>query len=219
MNKIKISITDDHKIFREGLKTALSVCPDFEIVLESDNGEELLQNYPRVRPDIFLMDINMPKLDGISTTKQLKQALPDARIIALSVSNQELYVSKMFDAGAKGYILKDADPEEIIKAIQMVYHGEYYFADNLSVTLFKKLVNNNHPVFSLPVADGADLNKTEINILELICKEHTTQEIGDILSLSAKTIENYRVKMLAKTRSKNTAGLVIYAIQKGYVIL
>ena len=120
MSVVKIAITDDHKIFRKGLKTTLQDAEQFEVVMEADNGQELLDRYKAYKPDVFIMDINMPGLDGIATTRKLLEEYPAAKVIALSVSNQDVYVAKMFEAGARGYLLKDADPEEIIKAVNMV---------------------------------------------------------------------------------------------------
>lgn len=219
MSAIKIAMVDDHKIFRQGVRSVLQPVKNFEIVLELGSGQELLDSYESSSPDVVLMDIKMQGMDGITTTKKLLQAHPAAKIIALSVFDQEIYISNMFEAGARGYLLKDAEPEEIIYAINKVHEGDYHYKGKLSNILYDKLfhkMNKHEDPATLP---QVMLNPVETDILMLICEEKTNREISDKLNLSIKTVENYRNKLLIKTGSKNVVGLVTYAIKKGYLII
>jgi DNA-binding NarL/FixJ family response regulator len=219
MNKIRIAIVDDHKIFRQGVKSVLQPVKEFEVVLEVNNGQDLLNQFPEVLPDVVLMDIKMAGMDGIATTRLLMQTHVQAKVIGLSVFDQEIYISSMFEAGAKGYLLKDAEPEEIVYAINKVHEGDYHFKGRLSNILYEKLfhqLNKTDEQITLPLAV---LSPAEVDILKLICAEQTNKEISDKLNISVKTVENYRNKLLSKTGSKNVVGLVTFAIKKGYLII
>lgn len=219
MNKIRIAIVDDHKIFRQGVKSVLQPVKDFEVVLEVSNGQDLLNQFSEVLPDVVLMDIKMAGMDGIATTRQLMQTYLQAKVIGLSVFDQEIYISSMFEAGAKGYLLKDAEPEEIVYAINKVHEGDYHFKGRLSNILYEKLfhqLNKTDEQITLPLAV---LSPAEVDILKLICAEQTNKEISENLNMSVKTVENYRNKLLSKTGSKNVVGLVTFAIKKGYLIV
>lgn len=219
MNKIRIAIVDDHKIFRQGVKSVLQPVKEFEVVLEVNNGQDLLIKFPEVLPDVVLMDIKMAGMDGITTTRHLIQSHPQARVIGLSVFDQEIYISNMFEAGAKGYLLKDAEPEEIVYAIHKVHEGDYHFKGRLSNILYEKLfhqLNKSDEQITTPLVA---LAPAEVDILKLICAEQTNKEISDKLNMSVKTVENYRNKLLSKTGSKNVVGLVTFAIKKGYLII
>ncbi|MBP6303553.1 MAG: response regulator transcription factor [Bacteroidia bacterium] len=219
MNKIRIAIVDDHKIFRQGVKSVLQPVKDFEVVLEVSNGQDLLNQFSEVLPDVVLMDIKMAGMDGIATTRQLMQTYLQAKVIGLSVFDQEIYISSMFEAGAKGYLLKDAEPEEIVYAINKVHEGDYHFKGRLSNILYEKLfhqLNKTDEQITLPLAV---LSPAEVDILKLICAEQTNKEISENLNMSVKTVENFRNKLLSKTGSKNVVGLVTFAIKKGYLIV
>ncbi len=219
MNKIRIAIVDDHKIFRQGVKSVLQPVNHFEVVLEVSNGQDLLNQFSEVLPDVVLMDIKMEGMDGITTTRQLMQTHVQAKVIGLSVFDQEIYISSMFEAGAKGYLLKDAEPEEIVYAINKVHEGDYHFKGRLSNILYEKLfhqLNKTEEQVALPLAV---LSPAEVDILKLICAEQTNKEISENLNMSVKTVENYRNKLLSKTGSKNVVGLVTFAIKKGYLIV
>ena len=214
MNKIRIAIVDDHKIFRQGVKSVLQPVKDFEVVLEVSNGQDLLNQFSEVLPDVVLMDIKMAGMDGIATTRLLMQTHVQAKVIGLSVFDQEIYISSMFEAGAKGYLLKDAEPEEIVYAINKVHEGDYHFKGRLSNILYEKLfhqLNKTDEQITLPLAV---LSPAEVDILKLICAEQTNKEISENLNMSVKTVENYRNKLLSKTGSKNVVGLVTFAIKK-----
>jgi DNA-binding NarL/FixJ family response regulator len=216
MKQINLAIADDHKIFRNGLKATLEDCPDFKLLIEASNGKELIGQLATRMPDVVLMDIKMPEMDGMQTTAYMHQHFKQVKVLALSMHNEDKYIVDMMKAGASGYLLKNAEPEEIIEAIQTVYDKGFYFNEHLSVTLIKQLVGPGS------YADGTgqqqiDLNDREIEVLRLVCQEHSNQEIADKIFLSVRTVEGYRARLFEKTGSKNLVGLVIFAIKKGII--
>jgi DNA-binding NarL/FixJ family response regulator len=215
MGKIKLAIADDHKIFRNGLKATLEDCADFDLVIEASNGKQLLGMLTEVKPDVILMDIKMPEMDGIQTTSAIKQKYKDVKVLALSMFNEDKYIVDMMKAGASGYLLKNAEPEEIIEAISTVFYKDYYFNEHLSITLIKQLAGNNNS--NNPSQSLADFNEREIEVLRLVCQECSNQEIADKICLSVRTVEGYRARLFEKTRSKNLVGLVIFAIKTGII--
>ncbi|MDR6942254.1 response regulator transcription factor [Mucilaginibacter pocheonensis] len=214
MGTIKLGIVDDHKIFRNGLKATLEDCEDFNLILEASNGKELIGLLTDKVPDVLLMDIKMPEMDGIQTATYVHQHYKHVKILALSMFNEDKYIVDMMKAGASGYLLKNAEPEEIIEAISTVYHKGFYFNEHLSITLIKQLVVNDHAEIS---NNKADLNEREIEVLKLVCQECSNQEIADKIFLSVRTVEGYRARLFEKTCSKNLVGLVIYAIKRGII--
>ncbi|WP_413670705.1 response regulator [Mucilaginibacter sp. Mucisp86] len=215
MGPIKLGIVDDHKIFRNGLKATLEDCGDFELVLEASNGKELIGLLTDKTPDVILMDIKMPEMDGIQTATHVHQHFKDIKILALSMFNEDKYIVDMMKAGASGYLLKNAEPEEIIEAVSTVYNKGFYFNEHLSITLIKQLVGNDQ-TDSIP-NNKTDLNEREIEVLKLVCQECSNQEIADKIFLSVRTVEGYRARLFEKTGSKNLVGLVIYAIKRGII--
>jgi len=215
MTQIKLAIADDHKIFRNGLKSALEDSPDLELIIEASNGKELIGQLVDKTPDVILMDIKMPEMDGKQTTEYVHQHYKDIKVLALSMHNEDKYIVDMMKAGASGYLLKNAEPEEIIDAILTVHHKGFYFNEHLSVTLVKQLVGKNHGDSKGP--DTVELNDREIEILRLVCQECSNQEIADKVFLSVRTVEGYRARLFEKTGSRNLVGLVIYAIKHGII--
>jgi DNA-binding NarL/FixJ family response regulator len=215
MGTIKLGIVDDHKIFRNGLKATLEDYKDFDLVLEASNGKELIGLLTTQTPDVLLMDIKMPEMDGIQTSAFVHQNYKNIKILALSMFNEDKYIVDMMKAGASGYLLKNAEPEEIIEAVSTVHSKGFYFNEHLSITLIKQLVGNDH---SESVAQNkADLNEREVEVLKLVCQEYSNQEIADKIFLSVRTVEGYRARLFEKTGSKNLVGLVIYAIKRGII--
>ncbi|MEN0052953.1 MAG: response regulator transcription factor [Mucilaginibacter sp.] len=214
MGTIKLGIIDDHKIFRNGLKATLEDCEELDLILEASNGKELVGLLTDKSPDVLLMDIKMPEMDGIQTATYVHQHYKHIKILALSMFNEDKYIVDMMKAGASGYLLKNAEPEEIIEAISTVYHKGFYFNEHLSITLIKQLVVNDH---AEQPNNKADLNEREIEVLKLVCQECSNQEIADKIFLSVRTVEGYRARLFEKTNSKNLVGLVIYAIKRGII--
>ena len=216
MKPINLAIADDHKIFRNGLKATLEDCPDFKLMIEASNGKELIGLLATHQPDVVLMDIKMPEMDGMQTTAHIQQHFKDIKVLALSMHNEDKYIVDMMKAGASGYLLKNAEPEEIINAISTVHSKGFYFNEHLSVTLIKQLVGpGSHTEGGAP--QTVDLNDREIEILRLVCQEYSNQEIADKIFLSVRTVEGYRARLFEKTGSKNLVGLVIFAIKRGII--
>jgi len=215
MNKIRLAIADDHKIFRNGLKATLEDCADFDLVMEASNGKQLIAQLATTVPDVILMDIKMPELDGIQTTAYVKQHFGQIKVLALSMFNEDKYIVDMMKAGASGYLLKNAEPEEIIEAVSTVFAKDYYFNEHLSITLIKQLAGNTQPGHT--PQSLADFNEREIEVLKLVCQEYSNQEIADKICLSVRTVEGYRARLFEKTRSKNLVGLVIFAVKTGII--
>ncbi|HJP63683.1 MAG TPA: response regulator transcription factor [Mucilaginibacter sp.] len=214
MKPINLAIADDHKIFRNGLKATLEDCADFNLIIEASNGKELIGQLATRTPDVILMDIKMPEMDGMQTTAHIHQNFKDIKVLALSMHNEDKYIVDMMKAGASGYLLKNAEPEEIIEAIGTVYHKGFYFNEHLSVTLIKQLVG---PGQADAGQQNIELNDREVEVLKLVCQEYSNQEIADKIFLSVRTVEGYRARLFEKTGSKNLVGLVIFAIKRGII--
>jgi len=211
MNKIKYAIADDHKIFRKGIIAALADTPELKLVLEAENGKTLLDGLLKNKPDVILLDLKMPEMDGIETVKELRKKDDEIKVIVISMYDEDKYVIHLMEIGANGYLLKNAEPEEIKTAIVTAYETGYYFNDFVNKALLKKIVHKTQikPVFNKDV----ELTSREIEVLKLICQELTANEIANLIFLSPRTVEGIRTKLLEKIGVKNTAGLVMYAVK------
>lgn len=216
MESINLAIVDDHKIFREGLKAILEDCSSLNIVFEAGNGQDLISQLAFKTPDVILMDIKMPVMDGMQATSYVHEHFPEIKVLALSMYHEDKYIVDMMKAGASGYILKNAEPGEIIEAVSTVHAKEFYFNERLSVTLVKQLLGPSAGIPKIP-HKNISLNQRETEILSLICQEYTNVEIGEKLFLSVRTVEGYRTRLFEKIGSKNIAGLVIFAIKQGII--
>ncbi len=215
MPVINLAIADDHKIFREGLKATLEDCTDLNLIFEAGNGIELVKQLAVKSPDVVLMDIKMPEMDGMQATAYIHENFSHVKVLALSMYNEDKYILNMMKAGASGYLLKNAEPQEIVDAIFTVYKKGFYFNEHLSITLIKQLMEKS--THNSRGKEETELNEREIEVLKLICQEKQNTEIADKLFLSVRTVEGYRTKLFEKTGSKNIVGLVIYAIKKGII--
>ncbi len=207
MDKIKIALADDHQLFRNGLKILLGSFNEFEVVAEASNGNELLRALGTCPCDIVLMDISMPEMDGVEATGVLSRQMPDTRVIALSMYGEEEYYYRMVDAGAKGFVLKDFDINDVHDAIIAVHKGGNYFSQELLYHVINRIKNREQEVKS------SSLSKREKEILLKICEGLSNHEIADLLFISKRTVDKHRANLLAKTGSKNTASLILYAIK------
>ncbi|MCK5822848.1 MAG: response regulator transcription factor [Bacteroidales bacterium] len=211
-NQIAVIIVDDHTLFRNGLKILLNNFENIKIVGEASDGKEYLDKINTIKSDIVLMDINMPVMDGIEATKKSLEKFPDQKIIALSMYGDAEYYYKMIDAGVKGFLLKNSDITEVVDAIEKVNVGENYFSQEL----LYNVVKNINPAEKIK-NQQIKLSKRELEVLEQICKGLSNQEIADVLSISKRTVDKHRANLLSKTQSKNTASLVMYAIENKLV--
>lgn len=208
MKKIKVTLVDDHALFRNGLKILLDMNSDIKVIAEATNGKEFIENLSSNMPDIVLMDINMPIMDGIEATEIANRNYPDIKIIALSMFGEEEYYYKMINAGVKGFLLKNSEINEVIEAITQVNVGNSYFSQELLYNVIK-----NFKPHKEHLDDTAALSKRELQVLEEICKGLSNQEIADNLFISKRTVDKHRANLLSKTNSKNTANLIMYAIK------
>lgn len=207
MNKIKIVLADDHQLFRNGLRILLDAFDEFEIAGEASNGEEVLRIVANSECHIILMDIDMPVMDGIEATRRGIEINPDIKVIALSMYGEEEYYHKMVEAGAKGFLLKDSDINEVKDAILTVYTGGNYFSQELLQHVIQKIRARETET------KHANLSKREKEILLKICEGLSNQEIANTLFISKRTVDKHRANLLSKTQSKNTASLILYAIK------
>ncbi|MCE2848126.1 MAG: response regulator transcription factor [Chitinophagaceae bacterium] len=212
---IKVAIADDHVLFRAGVKSALSVHKDIKMIAEADNGMQLLTVLKHVQPDVILLDIQMPIMDGINTLPEIKKLYPDIKVIMLTMHNDHSMISKLMELGANSYLTKNSDSEIIYQAVKTVHEQEYYFNQLTNKALIDGLRVKRQAEASLPV--DAKLSDKEITILRMICEEKSTKEIADLVDLSPRTVEAIRDKLKVKTGAKSLAGLVMYAVKSGII--
>jgi DNA-binding NarL/FixJ family response regulator len=205
-NPVKVVICDDHALFRSGVKVALSHKKDIDIIAEAENGQQLLNMLKAFQPDVILLDITMPILNGIDTLPELKKHYPDIKVIMLTMHNDHSMIAKLMEIGANSYLTKDSDSETIYEAIKTCFESEYYFNALTNMALIDGLKSKRHNESGLNV--DAQLNDKEVTILKLMCEEKSTKEIADIVDLSPRTVEAIRDKLRAKTGAKSMAGLV-----------
>ena len=208
MQKINLFIVDDHKLFREGLMLLLKNDELIKNIYEASNGSEFLEAIKEYKPDLVFMDIDMPELNGIETTKKAIEKYSDLKIIALSMYGNEEYYYKMIEAGAKGFLLKDSGIGDVKTAIKSVLNGSNYFSQELLYNLVKNIKDTG-----TLVDFNESLSKRELEILYHICMGLSNQEIADKLFLSKRTVDKHRSNILSKTNTKNTASLVMFAIK------
>lgn len=212
---IKLVIADDHEIFRDGFKLMLSKFPEIILVGEAGNGRELLELIEKENPDVILTDIKMPVMDGIEAAKKIVELYPDKGIIGLSMYDDDELIIEMLEAGAKGYLIKNAGKDQIIEAIKTVYNDEPYYCRTTSSKLTQMIAKSRFNPYKK--TEKAEFSEREKEIIACICDEMTNKEIGDKLFISVRTVEGHRLKILEKMNVKNTVGLVVYAIKNGIV--
>lgn len=209
---IKVSIADDHRIVREGLRRILDEAPDIKVIDEASNGREIIEKIHSNRPDVILLDISMPDMDGLDATKQIHSLFPELPILILTVHPARQYASRILRAGAKGYLNKQAAPEELISAVRKVCIGRRYLSPEVSEELALQLIG-----------EGADfspvesLSDRELQILCLIAKGRKSTEISEELGISIKTVNTYRARVLEKLQLRNNADLTRFAIENNLV--
>lgn len=215
---IKLALADDQKLFLRGLRLILEDQPNIDIIIEAGNGQELLDAIALEVPDVVLLDLKMPVMDGIEATKQIKEHYPDIKILLLSMHDDERLISHLMNLGANGYLLKDEEPEVVCKAVVAVHEKGFFFNDYTSKALLRG-VKSRTKITSVNQHLKTELTKRELEILHLICQEYTTAEIAQELYISIRTVDGHRRNLQDKTGVKNVAGLVIYAIRNGIVKL
>lgn len=211
MPPIRIAVVDDETLFRKGIRMIFDRVNEIDVVLEAGNGQELLDKLDQTSsvPDVLLIDLNMPVLDGIETTKILQKTHPDLKIIILSSYFRKAFVVNMIELGAASYLPKNASPEEVIKTIREVTNKGFSYNDQVMSFIRDNMIRKTREKASF----GAELSSRELEILTLICHQYTAAEIAEKLFLSPRTVEGHRNNLLQKLNCRNTAGLVVYALQ------
>lgn len=216
---IKIALTDDEELFRKGISFLLQRESNFEILFEAENGQELIDNLDTENlPDIILMDLKMPVLNGVETTKVIHKKYPSIKIIALTSYDGKSFITNMIDVGASSYLLKNTNPKVVIHTINEVFDKGFYYDDKVLKTIHENLLSSSGKKIKSDL-DKKLLSTREREVLELICEQLTTGEIAKKLYISPRTVDGHRNNLLLKTGSKNVAGLVIYGIQKKLIEL
>ena len=210
----KIVLVDDHTLFRNGLRTLLDGIEGFVVTAEAADGIELLELLEQERPDVVLLDIEMPRMNGIAAAEEALRRYPDLKIITLSMYGDEDYYFKMVSLGVKGFILKNSDIRDVVSAIETVVEGGSFFSQEL---LFNLVSNLKSSPSAIPDDSPEELSQRESEILLHICRGESNNEIADALFISKRTVDKHRSNILAKTGCKNTANLVVYAIKNHLV--
>ena len=213
---IRILIADDHQLLREGIRNFLSLEPDFEIIGEAANGEEAIARTIELRPDVLLLDINMPKASGIEVASRLKESCPEVRILALTIHDDQNYMMNMIQSGAAGYLLKDVEPSMMVQAVRRVYAGESYVEPSLTKKLFQGITNREEKKVAPAapgITEGERLSTREIEVLRLIGKGMSNAEIARTLYLSEKTVKNHLTNIFRKIDVTDRTQAVLYAIK------
>ena len=205
---IEILLADDHEIFRDGFKQMIKKISEITLTGEAANGEELLKMAHELQPDVIVTDIEMPVMDGVTVTRRLMEELPHIGIIALSMHNENYRIEEMIEAGASGYLVKNAHKDEIIAAIKAVYNDTNYYCKETTLKL--STPGNSH----MPAISGIpEFSEREREIIRFICEENSNKEIAKLIDRSTRTVEWYREIISEKMHVKNTAGIVRYALQ------
>ncbi len=215
MEKIRLLIADDHKIIRDGIIALLADVEHIQIIGEAKNGRDLIAQLIDTPTDVVLMDINMPVLGGIEATEEITKRFPEVRVLALSMYNEKSFITKMLQAGATGYVLKNVGKEELVLAIDTIKSGKSYFSDEVSIAMMSSFMSKKTANSPVSFSPEINLTKREIEVLQLISQEMTNSEIADKIFVSPRTVDTHRRNLLQKIGAKNTAGLVRYALTSG----
>ncbi len=212
---ITIAVADDHILFRKGLVALLEDFGFVDKIYEASNGLEMLEvlEYAVPMPEIVLLDLRMPVMDGVETTEKIKDKYPDIKIVILTMQDDEGLIMHMIEKGVSGYLLKNAEPDELEKALLTLMIKDFYFNQKLSEIVMKGLFTKGRKPKGMYF--DSLFSEREIEVLQLICEEYTSAEIADKLNVSRRTVESHRNNLIEKSGAKNAAGLVIYAIRNG----
>lgn len=215
MNKIRILITDDHAIVRDGLRQLLSGQIDMEVVGEAEDGKQCLEKVKTLHPDVTLLDIAMPQLTGLEAISLIKESVPNTQIVVLSMHSKETYVRQVLAAGALGYVMKASPSSDILEAIRAAHRGEYFLSSKLRTEVIGSYAKRRA---SNPAASGYDLlSEREQQVFRLVAQGFSTSKIGDLLCVSPKTVEKHRTSIMSKLGVHDRLGLMKYAIKIGVV--
>jgi DNA-binding NarL/FixJ family response regulator len=213
MSPLTYLITDDHSIFRQGLKMALSDDHALHCIGEAGNGTELMELLQSLKPDVILLDLKMPGMDGMEATRLIRQQHPGIKILILTMHEDDQLVLHLLEAGANGYLVKNADADEIKLALHACKENGYYFSDYVSTLMLRSIVEKNKPAAQFK--EEVVLNEREREVLLLVCEGQTAVEIGNNIFLSPRTVEKIKSGLFEKIGARNNAGLIMYAVKQG----
>jgi len=214
--KKSVVIAEDHTILRAGLKALLSTNQNFEVIGEADNGRDAIRRVVELKPDLVIMDLSMPGMNGMDAVREIKDRMPEVKALVLTVHSEEEYVLASLQAGANGYVLKDATQNELLIAAERVLEGKTY----LSADITEKVVNsylNTSNVNQEPVTRWDTVTQRERQILKLIAEGHTNKSMADYLCISVKTVEKHRANLMKKLDLHSVSALTTYALEKGII--
>ena len=214
-NKLSIVLADDHTILREGLRALLTADPGFEVVGEARDGREAVRCVEKLGPELILMDLSMPRMSGMEAIREIKKRYPETKIIALTVHKTEEYLLNTLQAGADGFVLKDATHDELIMAIKNVMGGKSYLSPAVSEKVIEGYLQGKKSTQSL--SSWESLSQREREVLKLIAEGYKNKEIAGDLCISLKTVEKHRANLMKKLDLHNAAALTVYAVDKGLV--
>ncbi|MEP7238969.1 MAG: response regulator transcription factor [Ferruginibacter sp.] len=212
-NLIKIAIADDHKIFRDGIKMALSGKENLKMLWEAEDGKDMMHKIAIQKPEVLLMDIRMPEMDGINAIQLIRKEYEDIKIIVLTMYDDQQMISKMMEMGANAYLTKTTDPEEIYEAILTCMNDDFYFNDLVNKAVMGKLMQKKNVRQHYGSNTPVNFNEKELKILKLLSEDKTTEEISKIIFLSPRTIETIRQNMKTKVDAKTIGGLIMYGMR------
>ena len=212
---IKVILADDHQLFREGLANLLSESTEVEVIAQAVNGKDAIEKAKKLQPDVLIMDINMPEMDGVEATAQLLKELSDMKIIGLSIHANKQYIKGMLEAGSSGYLFKNCSYDELIKAIQMVHSGKKYLSEKITEILIQEYLNKEE----IGPSTSSELTDRESEILKLIAEGISVSDISNQLFVSIKTINTHKQHILEKLNLKTTTDIIKYALKKGIISL
>lgn len=216
MSRITVLVADDHTIVRKGICSLIDGKADIQVIGEAEDGRDAIEKAEALSPDVILMDITMPHLNGLEATRQIKKMFPQIKILALTMYTNEEYILQILQAGASGYVVKQAAPAELLSAIQAVYRGDSFLSPSISKTLIDEYIKHTAP--QNPI-EQEKLTDREREVLQLIAEGYSNREIADKLNLSVKTIGVHRTNIMEKLEVHNVTDLVKYALRKGIISL
>ena len=214
MSKLHVVLADDHVVVREGLKALINGQPDMEVIAEANDGHAALQLVQAHQPDVVIMDVSMPELDGGQVTEQLRRDYPAIKVLALSIHEDTGYIRRLIEAGAAGYVLKRSAAETLIAAIRAVAAGEMYLDPSLASKLVGELMRDQSHASG---AIGSDLSEREAEVVRLVAQGYSNKEVAAQLAISVRTIETYKARAMEKLGIDSRAALVRYAAQRGWL--